>query len=135
MPLWRFLEFHPRGEPNPFADWYAAQEPYVQAALEATLVTLGAMADWNDPEVEQFDVFTRKVEDLGLAQVKYEVERERRKRQFRVIGLWREELRELVMLMGFEKSGRSPIPADAFIIARRMRLLVEEDKGLLYEHA
>jgi hypothetical protein len=93
------------------------------------------MADWNDPEVEQFDVFTRKVEDLGLAQVKYEVERERRKRQFRVIGLWREELRELVMLMGFEKSGRSPIPADAFIIARRMRLLVEEDKGLLYEHA
>lgn len=106
----------------------------VQATLAATMSTLAATEDWSDPELKSFKVFTRKPEHLGLAEVRFKVIEKSKKRQFRVIGLWRQEEREFICLMGFEKKGRSPYPTDAFEIAMRLRILLEEGKGFIYEH-
>src|ERR1035438_8282398 len=111
MSLWRFLDYEPMPLNCPIRDWCNAQDVPVQAELATTLVTLGATKDaedWDDPEFESFKLFTDKPQHLGLGEVRFEVIRQRKRRQFRVIGLRRTEQRELILLMGFEKNGRSP---------------------------
>jgi hypothetical protein len=134
MALWRFLDYEPAPSNCPVRDWYAAQDAFVQAEFDAALVTLGATDDWDDPDLREFKSFTDKPQHLGLGQVRFETNREDRKRQFRVIGLRRTEQRELILLMGFEKNGRSPKPPNAFEIALELRTRFEEGEGELHEH-
>lgn len=134
MALWRFLEYQTDEGECHFRDWCRVQSPAILATLEATLVTLGATENWDDPELKNFKVFTRKPEHLGLAQVQFEVIQGTKKRQFRVLGLWRQEQKEFVFLMGFEKKGRSPNPPNAFEVALDLRMQIEDERGLIYDH-
>ncbi len=134
MALWRFLEYQTDEQERHFRDWYELQIPIIQATLDATLVTLGATENWDDPELENFKVFTRKPGHLGLAQVQFEIIQGKKKRQFRVLGLWRQEQREFILLVGFEKNGRSPNPPNAFEVAQDLRMQIEDGRGLIYDH-
>lgn len=139
MSAWKFKEYRvpagacPHGE-NPFSAWYDAQNPTVRSTLEATIIILASTDDWNDPELKSFKELTEKPADVGLSEVRFKVIDGQKKRQFRVVGIWRQELHDFVFLMGLEKNGRSPNPPNAFEIARDLRLLMKEGKGLIYEH-
>ena len=134
MPLWRFRDYHPEGGGCPIVEWYRAQDVDVRAAFDATVADLAVTEDWNDPDLMSFDVFTRKPEHLGLAQVKFYVIQGQRKRHFRAVGLWRQQEREFIFLGGFEKSGRTTIPPEAFDGILRLRVELEENKGEIHEH-
>lgn len=134
MAFWQILEYQTDEGEHHFRDWYGAQAPVVVATLEATLVTLGATEDWDDPELRSFKVFTRKPEHLGLAQIQFEVIEGKKKHQFRVLGLLRQEQKEFVVLMGFEKNGRSPNPPNAYDLALDLRMQIEDGRGLIYDY-
>jgi hypothetical protein len=49
--------------------------------------------------------------------------------------VWREEQGEFVFLVGFQKSGRTTIPANAMAEAMRLREELEEGRGHTYGHS
>lgn len=134
MPLWRFMDYHPEGGGCPITQWYEAQDVEVRAAFDATLIVLADTEDWADEELLSFDVFVRKPEHLGLAQVKFYTIRNGKKRNFRAVGLWRQEQREFIFLGAFEKSGRTTIPPGAFRDILNWRIELEKKKGRIHEH-
>lgn len=140
MAYWRFLDYVSDEPMNHVQAWIDAQDEKVMAELQSAIDTLGAIENWDDPDLEEFSVFTEKPQHLGLAQLRFFVVQKQEgtgrqiKRNFRVIGLWRQEQREFVFLTGFEKSGRITIPANAFKLALDLRIQLEEGRGHCDDH-
>jgi hypothetical protein len=57
-----------------------------------------------------------------------------RKRQYRAIGIWRKDQGDFILLTGFEKSGRSTNPPNAFEVATRLRNQFNQGRGTIHEH-
>ena len=114
MALWRFMAYCMEGSgENLIATWYEAQDPAVQAAFDATLLTLGDTPDWSDEEVKEFKVLTQ--EHVGLGEIRFNIEwkeegRRPYKRRFRPLGIWPPTGKDFIILLGCEKSGRTEIP-------------------------
>jgi hypothetical protein len=107
----------------------------VQAQFYAVLTDLLGEPNWEDPSVRGFKVLTGK--DVGLAEIICEVlqqdGKKQRKRQIRGLGIWPPDLGEFVLLNGFEKSGKSPIPPNAFSEAHRLRRQYGQGRGTVNE--
>src|SRR5271157_4273762 len=123
MAHWRFLDYYTEDDADPFNQWYALQGEQVQAGFDATISILGEIETWDDPNypVSAFKVLTRNPQHAGLSELIFEATIGNRKRQYRVIGIWRREQRDFIMLTGFEKSGRSTNPPNAFEVAVKLR--------------
>jgi len=137
MGLWRFLDYLaddqvPR---NLIQHWYGQQAVEVQAEFDATVATLGATENWK--KAKAFKPLTR--EHRGLGEIRFTVRtgrgRKETKRRFRPVGMWREDAREFIFLIGCEKLPRGVlIPADAFELALRHKAKLERGEGDICEH-
>jgi len=136
MAHWRFLDYHTEDDTNPFNQWYVLQGEEVQAAFDATLPILGEIETWDDPNypVSAFKALTRNPRHVGLSELIFEVTINNRKRQYRAIGIWRKDQWDFILLTGFEKSGRSTNPPNAFEVAIRLRNQFNQGRGTLHEH-
>jgi hypothetical protein len=137
MGPWRFLRYETEDGEN-LAErwrWYEAQDPVVRAAVDLTLATLRATGDWRDPAsnsgyVPEFAELKRQ--HIGLWEIKVEVvDKDSKKRKFRLAGIWREGKREFILLLACEKSGGSHITA--FDLALELKKQYEQGKGRVYE--
>jgi hypothetical protein len=132
MSHWLFLDYKtegPDGE-NIIQRWYERQDAQVRAAFDATVTLLAAKPDWRS---------TRLVKELqrthiGLTELVIDLKERRPFRHIRPVGIWREEERIFIFLMGCEKSGRIYIPNRAFDTALRYKELFEVGRGTIREH-
>lgn len=136
MPLWQFLDYCPQEGENCIQDWYSAQDVSVQARFDATLDLLSIKRHWvrkepDDPEVGEFKVLERQ--HVGLCEIRFEVDRPK-KRQFRPLGIWREESYIFILLNAYEKSGRATIPPNALNRALELKAMWEEGRGTICDH-
>lgn len=120
------------------AEWYATQDPEVQAQFDATLFILSATKDWEDENVEEFKALTKA--HAGLGEIRFFVDalasgaRRPHRRRFRPVGIWPPaENRKFAIILGCEKSGRTFIPHDAFYVALRHKNLLEQGRGTTSE--
>lgn len=132
MPVWRILAYRPEDTAvPPFVAWYNSQDSRVRAEVYAALKVLSGVEDWEDPDVQEFKALTGM--DQGLGEVILEViqqeGKKQRKRQIRCLGIWPADGKEFVLLNGLEKSGRSPIPPDAYREAHRLRKQYGQARG------
>jgi hypothetical protein len=133
--IWQFFDYYPDGDACPIRDWYDAQEIEVKARFDAAVDVLEITEDWEHPELRSFGILKQKPEHAGLAQVKfYVIGNNGKKTHYRAVGRWRKEAKEFIFLTGFEKSGRSPIPANAFDEATRLLRELEQQRGEIHEH-
>ncbi len=133
MIPWRFLDYITEEGINAIREWYRVQELAVRVAFDATLFTLAATEDWTHKRVRSFEVLTGR--HVGLCEIRFTVELERKKRRFRPVGIWQKDSRNFILLGGCEKSGRSSIPSNAFDLALKHKAEFEAGKGRIYEHA
>lgn len=138
MALWRFFDYITEDDHNLMEEWYALQDPEVQAQFDATLFILGATEDWEDEKVLEFKPLT--AEHSGLGEVRFHVmalapqAKRPHRRRFRPAGVWPPATHhEFVLILGCEKSGRSFVPHDAFGLALRHKSLLEQGKGSIRE--
>jgi transcriptional regulator with XRE-family HTH domain len=116
MALWSFLDYRTGDEVprNLIQTWYGQQTVDVQAEFDATVATLAATEDWR--KAKEFKLLKRK--HLGLAELRFSVKSKKHGkgliRKFRPVGIWREEEREFVFLLGCEKARGAYTPPDAF---------------------
>jgi hypothetical protein len=134
MGIWQFFDYYPDGGGCPITDWYNAQAVDVRAKFDATVDDMGITENWDDPELRSFGVLSRKPEHAGLAQVKFYVIQHNKKRQHRAIGRWRQDAKEFIFLVGFQKSGRTTIPQNALNEAVRLLGELELQRGEIHEH-
>jgi hypothetical protein len=134
MPLWQFFDYRPDGGGCPIREWYDAQDVKVRAVFDATVDDLATTENWDDPELLSFGVLSRKPEHVGLAQVKFYVVHEGKKRHHRAVGRWRQHAHEFIFLTGFQKSGRTRIPEDALDKAVRLLGELEQGRGEIHGH-
>lgn len=136
MPLWKFLVYVDEPDANgrrrvPFRDWYGIQDVKVQASCYAAITALQGVPDWEDSDVEEFKSLIGV--NIGLGEVRFEVTwqegKKQIKRQFRCLGIWPADGNEFVLLNGLEKSGRTPIPPDAYTEAQRFRRRYGQGRG------
>jgi hypothetical protein len=133
MPLWRFMDYISDEGTNLIQEWYKAQDDEgIRADFDATLFILGGTEDWTHKRVKAFKVLTGK--HVGLCELRFTVEIERKKRRFRPLGIWRKDSRDFVLLGGCEKSGRILIPSNAFDLALHYKAEFEGGKGRINEH-
>jgi hypothetical protein len=136
MALWRFLDYCTDDHPprNLIQIWYGEQDLDVQAAFDATVTLLAATEDWR--KAKEFGELKR--EHVGLGELRFAVDMKRRGkrtiRRFRPVGIWCEERREFIFLMGCEKAKGVYAPADAFDLALRHKARFEAGKGSTREH-
>jgi hypothetical protein len=139
MGAWRFLDYYTDESPpvNVTRKWYAAQEPQVMAAFEATITTLEGSEDWT--EMQGFKYFETGP-FAGLSELRFHVwerhpgTKRLAKRRFRIPGIWRSEEKLFILLGGCEKSGRIKIPQDAFEQAMKRKIDFEHGKGKIDDH-
>jgi hypothetical protein len=141
MHLWQIVVYVeecriPSERPKvPFMAWYAEQDSRVRATCDATLTTLMGIADWDDPDVEEFKSLTGA--DAGLGEVRFEViqqeGKKQRKRQLRCLGIWPADGHEFVLLNGLEKSGRTSVPTNAYAQAHRLNKQYGQGRGRVDE--
>jgi hypothetical protein len=132
MGLWRFLDYENEDKINLIREWYRVQDLDVRVAFDATLFTLAATEDWTHKRVKAFKVLTGP--HAGLCEIRFTVERMRRKRRFRPLGIWQKDSRNFILLGGLEKSGRMLIPSNTFDLALKYKAEFEQGKGKIYEH-
>lgn len=138
MPLWTFLVYTPESEPCQVHSWYEAQGPEVRAAFDAVLIDLGRAAKWKwnapdgrDQTHPRFKELSRK--HAGLSVLRFEVlPHGKKKRRFRIAGMYREELREFVLLIACEKGGGAHLAA--FDKALEYKRALEQGRGSLEEY-
>jgi hypothetical protein len=136
MSLWRFLDYRtdddrPR---NLIQIWYGQQDVEVQAAFDATVAVLKATENWE--KTKEFKVLKRK--HAGLSEIRFWVQTmkygKQITRRFRPVGIWREEEREFVFLLGCEKALGLYSPPDSFELALRYKAKLERGEGDTCEH-
>src|SRR5487761_1527528 len=117
MALWRLFDYITEDGHNLVAEWYEAQDPEVQAEFDATLLILSATENWDNEDLKEFKVLTKK--HVGLGEVRFHVNALARgakhphRRRFRPVGIWPPAVdREFVLILGCEKSGRTFTPDD-----------------------
>src|ERR1035437_9190393 len=119
MALWRFLDYRTEDEVprNLIQVWYGQQGLNVQAEFDATVATLAATENWR--KTSNFKLLTKK--HIGLGELRFAVKTRKHGkdqiRRFRPVGVWREEAREFVFLVGCEKARGAYTPANAFALA------------------
>ncbi len=139
MALWRFFDYVTEDDHNLIEEWYAVQDPEVQAQFDATLFVLGATEDWEAEDVEEFKPLTRN--HAGLGEVVFHINalapgaKKAHRRRFRPVGIWPPAVnREFVLILGCEKSRSTYMPHDAFGTALRHKALLEAGRGTIREH-
>lgn len=138
MKTWVFRDYFPETGGCPIREWYARQDPAVQAAFDATVDILRATEEWRDRAVKEFKQLSGV--HAGLSEILFDVEvktagaRKVTKRKFRPVGVFREAEREFIFLMGCEKSGRIYIPTDAFGTALKLKAALDKGLGAIDEH-
>ncbi len=136
MALWKFLDYRTDDWParNLIQIWYGDQDSDVQAEFDATVAILAVTEDWR--KAKEFKELAR--EHLGLAELRFSITSQRHGkkivRRFRPVGIWREEEREFVFLVGCEKSGAVYTPRNAFDLALDYKAKLERGKGRTSEH-
>ena len=137
MAAWRFFDLV-IDDRNLIAEWYATQDARAQAAFDAALTTLAAVEDWLNPPLEEFKVLEKA--HAGLCTVRFDVKTfnpETKKlvpRHFRPATIWHKEKRELILILGCEKSGRIYFPNNALDTALKYKSRYESGEGYLVEH-
>ncbi|MGH9327690.1 MAG: hypothetical protein ACRD2B_13555 [Terriglobia bacterium] len=130
MPLWTFKVYCLEGGACPIRDWYIMQEIEVQAAFDATLITLAATEDWED--TKHFKALRREHE--GLGEIRFALEKPFIRR-FRPVGIWPPVIdREFIFLLGCEKSRGVYDPDGAFDLALHYKHQLEAGIGELHEY-
>ena len=133
MPLWRFLDYITQDGHNLIREWHEGQDDdSIRARFDATLAILGATEDWTARGVEEFKVLTGA--HIGLSEIRINMDVNSRKRRFRPVGIWSQEERYFIFLLGCEKSGRIYMPANAFNLALDYKAQYERGIGGLCEH-
>jgi hypothetical protein len=136
MALWRFLDYRTDDEisKNLIQLWYGEQDLDVQAEFDATVVILTATEDWR--KAKAFGVLRRQ--HAGLGELRFAVRKKRHGkeviRRFRPVGIWREEARGFVFLVGCEKARGVYTPANAFDLALAYKAKLERGEGDTCEH-
>lgn len=136
MALWRFFDYRTDDAPprNPIQDWYGRQDRQVQAEFDATVAVLAATEDWG--KAKEFEVFTKK--HAGLAELRFSVRTKRQGkeviRRFRPLGIWYEETRKFIFLVGCEKARGIYTPQDVFEVAFEYKSRIGTGRGEICEH-
>jgi hypothetical protein len=137
MDGWQFFEYITDDHKNPYQIWYGTLSWDVQAEFDLVISLLAKTEDWdaNKKTKKQYKELTR--EHLGLTQIIFEVAKQKngKRTQYRSIGIMSRVTREFILLNGFEKHGTfGRIPADALIIAMRLKSQYEQSRGALNDH-
>ena len=69
MALWRFMDYVTDGDVNLIQQWYEVQDDAVKAVFDFTLRLLAVTRDWDDPDLDEFKVLTRK--HAGLCEIRF----------------------------------------------------------------
>ena len=135
MKRWRFLDYDTDDKPpkNLILKWYQLQDKAVQAQFSATLITLEGIEDWIDRDVREFKFFETG-DFAGLGELRFYIIQHRKKRRFRIPGIWLPDVHQFILLGGCEKSGRIKIPPNAFEVAMSMKLAWENGRGSVHDH-
>lgn len=136
MIPWTFKDYWTEDGRNLIWEWYEAQDEEVQAAFDGTLLRLRAVDDWLDQRVKEFDLLKRH--HAGLGELRFSVMARHPatgksfKRRFRPVGVWRQEERDFIILLGCEKTGGNC--HSSFDLALQYKALFEQGRGTIREH-
>lgn len=136
MALWRFRDYCTTEDRFLIREWYAVQDGAVKAAFDMTLRLLSNQREWKGRR--EFKVLDGP--HSGLSELRFNLDvynpttRRQSKRRFRPVGLWRPEVREFILFLGCEKSGRMSIPPNAFDLALKYLAEFNAGKGTIHEH-
>jgi len=119
---------------NLIQHWYGQQGPDVQAEFDATVITLQRTENWK--KAHEFKELSRQ--HRGLGEIRFAVRTRKHGkeevRRFRPVGIWKEDEREFIFLIGCEKSRGVYNPANAFDIALMLKAKLENGEGDTCEH-
>lgn len=103
MAFWRLKGYSPEPGVNPVRDWYDQQiDEEVRAEFVYALSMLTATADWEHaPDFRPL----KKKKFAGLFEIFVDVRvpHEKKKRKYRVIGMWQPDSSDFVLLLVSEK--------------------------------
>jgi hypothetical protein len=139
MALWKFFHYITEDDHDLIQEWYAIQDPKVQAQFDATVLLLGGISDWEDVDVT--DHFKPLVDKhRGLGEIRFYIDerelgaKKDRRRRFRPVGVWpTRNTGEFVIILGCEKKRMTYIPPGAFDTALKHKGRLEEGKGTIRE--
>jgi hypothetical protein len=132
MRHWRFMDYHDSGGENLIRNWFQLQIESVRAAVIYAINEVAATEDLDANET--FNPLERQ--HVGLFTLRFSVEIDHKKRQFRPVGFWSLNAGELILAGGCEKSGRTTIPPGVYDDVLDIQLRYYRDGlGTIYDHS
>lgn len=127
---WRFLDFVDRGGENQIRRWLNEQPPKVKAHINALIRNLAIL---DRPFTRQDKVgLLRKPPCAGEQLIELIAKID--KVQYRPIGWYGPEAREVTLLLGAIERGGELDPRNACHIAKQRKNLVKGDRGYVRDH-
>jgi len=108
MLFWRVMDYWPEPGVNLIGDWYDLQEDDVRAEFDVALLILSSNEDWI--KIPEFNPLRGKNAGLYEILIDIRLPREKKKRHFRPIGIWRPDSRDFILLLACEKRGKNYDP-------------------------
>jgi hypothetical protein len=132
MRHWKIMDYYSPGGENLIWNWYELQGPAVQANFKYAVNEIAAT-----PNLDEEPAFNPLRNDhRGLFTIRLEIVERQKKRHFRPVGFWGPNTAELVLVDGYEKSGRSSVPPGVLDNVLDVQLsFYYEGKGTLYDHS
>jgi hypothetical protein len=138
MNPWAVREYVTEEGQNLIRLWYAKQGQEARAEIDVGVAVLRQTPDWLDPELELFKVLVGKHQGLSQIRINFGVRppgtKKQTVRRIRILGVYRPEAREFLMILGCEKFGMNTTPPNAFDDALRYRNEWSLGRGWTHEH-
>lgn len=125
MAVWAFKDYVSPAGVNHIFKWYEDLSPAARVKFDDQLDMLAKMQTWQMPEYRPL----RGAPFKGLSEIRFKAD----KRQYRVIGFFKRNCNEYVLLIGcFHKEGYEP--PNALQTAIQRKIDIESGKGRVVDH-
>jgi hypothetical protein len=108
MSFWQIKDYSPVDGENPIQDWYEEQEDEVKEEFDFAVRILTITEDW--AKVPEFKALKGRYAGLYEIWIDVKLFYERKKRRYRLIGIWKPDSSHFIILMPCEKKRRSYDP-------------------------
>lgn len=125
-PLWSFFDYV-EGKHNPIEDWYEGLSEEARFTFDAVLKNHQKVAshlDWTG-----FKYLKGKLQEERIWQLDFRAD----KRQYRLLGVFGQERKSAVLVLGCYHKGDNYTPSDALETARKRAKALRERKAQLSE--